>query len=325
MKVLVVGGAGYIGSHVVKDLLNNTFQVEVLDNFSSGLQENIPQGVKIYEVDIMSPEDLDSAFAESKPDAVIHLAALKAAGDSMIHPEVYSSTNIQGSINLVNSMVSHNVSHVVFSSSAAVYGSPNSLPMDESESLEPDNYYGFTKLSIEGVLNWYSKLKGLHVANLRYFNAAGYDVDGELKGLEQNPSNLIPVIMETAVGIRSSMSVFGDDYPTRDGSGVRDYIHVTDLADAHTKALNYLHEQKTSLTVNLGTGEGISVLELIKYTEELTQEPLNYQITERRPGDPSEIYASSDLAYEKLGWKPQYSDKHTLVQSTLQAYRDSLN
>lgn len=325
MKVLVVGGAGYIGSHVVKDLRKNSFQVEVLDNFSSGLHDNIPQGVKYYEADIMSPKELELVFAESKPDAVVHLAALKAAGDSMVHPEVYSTTNIQGSINLINSIVNHKVSQVVFSSSAAVYGSPESLPMDESHLLEPDNYYGFTKLSIEGVLNWYSKLKDLHVANLRYFNAAGYDVDGELNGLEQNPSNLIPVIMETAVGIRSSMNVFGDDYPTRDGSGVRDYIHVTDLADAHTKALNYLQEHKTSLTVNLGTGEGISVLELIKYTEELTQKPLNYQITERRPGDPSEIYASSDLAYEKLGWKPKYSDKHTLIQTSLQAYRGSQN
>lgn len=323
MKVLVVGGAGYIGSHVVKDLLANAYQVEVLDNFSSGLRSNIPETVKTFEVDIMSPSSLDSAIKESKPDAVIHLAALKAAGDSMVHPEEYSQTNIQGSINLINAISKHQVKYVVFSSSAAVYGSPEYLPMDEKHPRDPDNFYGYTKVAIEDVFNWYSKLKGIRLAHLRYFNAAGYDVEGQIQGLESNPSNLLPIVMETAVGMRESMSIFGDDYPTRDGTCIRDYIHVNDLADAHTKALYYIHQNNESLTVNLGTGQGITVLELIQYTEELLGHPLNYNISGRRDGDPSEIFASAEQANIKLGWKAQYSDMKTLVQSTLQAYRDS--
>lgn len=323
MKVLVVGGAGYIGSHVVKDLLANACEVEVLDNFSSGLRTNLPETVKTFEVDIMYPSSLDSAIKESKPDAVIHLAALKAAGDSMVNPEGYSQTNIQGSINLINAISKHQVKYVVFSSSAAVYGSPEYLPMDEKHPRDPDNFYGYTKVAIEDVFNWYSKLKGIHIAHLRYFNAAGYDVDRQIQGLESNPSNLLPIVMETAVGMRESMNIFGDDYPTRDGTCIRDYIHVNDLADAHTKALHYIHQNNESLTVNLGTGLGITVLELIQYTEELLGQPLNYQMTSRREGDPAEIYASAELANIKLGWKARYSDMKTLVQSTLQAYRDS--
>ncbi len=237
MKVLVIGGAGYIGSHVVKELMAKGHKVTVFDNLSSGLIQNLFPENDFIAGNILHSEDLDAAFSRGF-DAFIDLAAFKAAGESMIKPEKYSINNISGTMNILNSAVDHDCKFMVFSSSAAVFGEPQYLPIDEAHPKNPENYYGFTKLKIEEFMAWYEKLKGLKFAALRYFNAAGYDPDGVLYGLEQNPANLLPIIMEVACGMRKELKVFGNDYDTRDGTCIRDYVHVTDLAAAHVAALD---------------------------------------------------------------------------------------
>jgi|TARA_B110000483_G_C18206874_1_gene548226 UDP-glucose 4-epimerase len=321
MKVLVIGGAGYIGSHVVKELIKHQCEVSVYDNLSTGSRSNIPKSVDFVLGDIQDKESLTHFMVNESFDAVIHLAALKAAGESMIQPEKYSQANLSGSINILNAMVKSNCKNIVFSSTAAVYGAPQYLPIDEKHQKDPENFYGYTKSAVEDLFYWYGKLKGICYAKLRYFNAAGYDVEGDLKGLEQSPSNLIPVVMEVALGYRSHLDIFGDDYATSDGTGVRDYVHVSDLADAHYKALSYLNNKKKQLTVNLGTGNGVSVLEIIKVARELTQREIPFQIKPRRAGDPAEVYASSALALELLGWESTYSDINTIIQTTWAAYQ----
>jgi len=213
---------------------------------------------------------------------------------------------------------------MVFSSSAAVFGEPEYLPIDEKHPKNPENYYGYTKLSIEQFMSWYEKLRGLKFAALRYFNAAGYDPEGELYGLEQNPANLLPVIMEVACGMREKLRIFGSDYDTRDGTCIRDYVHVTDLAAAHVKALDYIVKNHESLTVNLGSETGTTVKEIVEAARRITGQPVPADYVERRAGDPATLVASAKLAYEKLGWKPQYSDVDTLVESTWNAYNKYL-
>ena len=319
MKILVIGGAGYIGSHVVKALMKQGHEVTVFDNLSSGLRQNLFKQNKFIYGNILIKSDLDSAFALGF-DACIHLAAFKAAGESMLVPEKYSENNITGTLNILNSAVKHNCKNIVFSSSAAIFGNPQKLPIDENHPKNPENYYGFTKLSIEDYLEWYSKLKGINYSALRYFNAAGYDVDGKIFGLEQNPANLIPVVMETACGIRKQMSVFGDDYDTPDGTCIRDYVHVTDLADAHVKALDYIAKNNANLKLNLGSEVGTSVKEVIDIARKITGKTIDAKIVERRPGDPSELYATSKQALEILGWKAKNSDMETIIKTTWNAY-----
>ena len=319
MNILVIGGAGYIGSHVVKALNRQRYEVTVFDNLSTGLKQNLFEQNNFIKGDILSQSDLDSAFLLGF-DACIHLAAFKAAGESMIFPEKYSENNILGALNVLNSAVKYSCKNIIFSSSADIYGNPQYLPINENHPKNPENYYGFTKLSIEDYLEWYSKLKGINYSALRYFNAAGYDIDGEISGLEQNPANLIPVVMETACGIRKQMSVFGDDYDTPDGTCIRDYVHVTDLADAHVKALDYIAKNNTSLKLNLGSEVGTSVKEVIDIARKITGKPIDAKIVERRPGDPSELYATSKQAFEILGWKAKYSDMETIIKTTWDAY-----
>lgn len=321
MKIFVVGGAGYIGSHVCKTLLRAGHSVFVYDNLSTGLQENLLLGCGFVRADIHDRARLTSELSSFGADAVVHLAASKAAGESMTDPAKYSHNNICGSLNLIDATLECGVKNFLLSSTAAVYGAPKYLPIDENHPTEPENYYGFTKLEVERVLAWYSKLKGLNYCALRYFNAAGYDLEGELCGLERNPANLLPVVMEVAIGMRPTMQVFGDDYSTPDGSGVRDYIHVDDLASAHLKALEWMDAEKKSLTVNLGTGRGISVLEMIHAAEKMVGHPFSWSIVGRRPGDPAELYASSARAKEILGWEAQQSDIETLLRTTWNAYR----
>lgn len=320
MKVLVIGGAGYIGSHVVKELMKNGHTVTVFDNLSSGLVQNLFKENDFIAGDILHKETLDAAFARGF-DAFIHLAAFKAAGESMIAPEKYSVNNITGTLNILNSAVGHNCRYMVFSSSAAVFGEPQYLPIDENHPKNPENYYGYTKLSIEQFMGWYDKLKGLKFAALRYFNAAGYDPDGEIYGLEQNPANLLPVIMEVACGMREKMKIFGNDYDTRDGTCIRDYVHVTDLAAAHVKALDYIVKNNESLTVNLGSETGTSVTEMVESARRITGHAIPADYVERRPGDPACLVASAKYAAEKLNWKANYSDIDTLIQTTYNAYK----
>ena len=319
MKILVIGGAGYIGSHVVLELCENAHDVTVFDNLSTGHLVNIDSRVDFIQGNILNNDDLKDVF-NIKFEAVFHFAALKAAGESMLEPGKYATSNIAGTINIPNQMVENNVTNFIFSSTAAVYGMPEYLPVDENHPVKPINFYGFTKLEIERILLWYSKLKDIRFAALRYFNAAGYDIKGRIKGLEKNPANLLPIVMETAHGKREFMNIYGDDYNTPDGTGIRDYIHVNDLATAHVRALNYIVKKKENLTLNLATGKGYSVLEVVENMQEIIGEDINYKIIDRRPGDPAELIAVSKLANEYLNWKCKYSDIKTILQSMWSVY-----
>lgn len=324
MKVLVIGGAGYIGSHVVKELMQKGHTVTVFDNLSSGLVQNLFPQNEFIAGSILHEDELNAAFAKGF-DAFVDLAAFKAAGESMIKPEKYSINNISGTMNILNAAVNNGCFNMVFSSSAAVFGEPQYLPIDENHPKNPENYYGFTKLKIEEFMAWYEKLKGLHFASLRYFNAAGYDPEGVLYGLERNPANLLPVMMEVACGKREKISIFGNDYDTRDGTCIRDYIHVTDLASAHVLALEYIASKKESLTLNLGTGNGITVTEMLEATRRITGKEIKAEYVGRRAGDPAQLTATSALAKKVLGWEPKYSDVDTLIGSTWNAYQKYYN
>ncbi|MCU0609777.1 MAG: UDP-glucose 4-epimerase GalE [Chitinispirillaceae bacterium] len=319
MNVLVVGGAGYIGSHVVRALLDKKFSITVFDNLSTGCRENLFDGASFIMGDIREFAQISEAM-KREFDAVIHLAALKAAGESMLTPGVYAVNNISGTINLLNAAIDANVKHIVFSSTAAVYGAPHYFPVDETHPCDPENFYGYTKLEVERILQWYYKLHGLRFAALRYFNAAGYDPAGRIAGLERNPNNLLPIVMEVAAGIRKQLEIFGDDYETPDGTCVRDYVHVSDLADAHVAALDYLARNDTSITVNLGTGKGISVMEMVTTARQITGRPIPSVVSPRRAGDPAALFASSNAALKILGWKATRSDVGTLVASTWKMY-----
>ena len=321
MKVWVVGGAGYIGSHVCKALLRAGHEPIVFDNLSTGMKQNLLPGVVFQQGDILNMEALRKASREHSFDGIVHLAALKDAGESMLAPEKYSLNNITGTLNLLQAVLQAGIPNFVFSSTAAVYGEPQYTPVDEKHPTRPENYYGHTKLAIEGFLEWYGRLKGLHHLVLRYFNAAGYDPDGELHGLEKNPANLLPVVMETAMGWRKKLQVFGDDYPTRDGTCIRDYIHVSDLAAAHVAALEHLARGGENLTLNLGTGSGITVMEMIRKAMEVTGRNIPFEITDRRAGDTAAVVASSAEAKSRLGWVARHSDVDALLRTTWKAYQ----
>jgi len=317
MKILVTGGAGYIGSHVVLSLCDNGEDVVVLDDLSSGTQNAIDDRAKFILGSTLNKKDTDTAL--DGVDVVIHLAAFKAAGESMLYPSKYSQNNIVGTINLINSMIDQDVNNFIFSSTAAVYGYPKYLPLDENHPLNPINYYGFTKLEIERILDWYNNLTGLKYAALRYFNAAGYDKEGRINHLEKNPQNLIPIVMEVASGFREKLEVFGNDYDTKDGTGMRDYIHVTDLAKAHIKAIDYLKDHD-SLTINLATGDSHSVLDVIEMTKSITNKEILYDFVDRRDGDPDQLFSSSSIASDILEWKPEYSELETIIRDTWAVY-----
>ena len=320
MKVLVIGGAGYIGSHVTKALLAAKHEVTVFDNLSSGLLINLFPNAGFIAGSIMHPEDIDAAFARGF-DACVHLAAFKAVGESMAEPEKYSLNNISGTSNILNAASRHGCRNIVFSSSAAIFGTPSYVPIDESHPAKPESYYGFTKLEIERFLRWYDELKGIKFAALRYFNAAGYDVDGDVVGLERNPQNLLPIVMEVAMGWRKELQIFGNDYDTRDGTCVRDYVHVSDLAEAHVNALAYISSKRESLTVNLGSEAGVTVTEMVDAARRVTGKEIPARYVGRRPGDASALYATSALARERIGWNPKHSDVDTLIGSTWAVYQ----
>jgi len=319
MRVLLVGGAGYIGSHVSLAFLDKDHEVGIFDNLSSGVLENVHDGSQFFEGDIMDRKRLSEVCAEGW-DAIVHLAAFKAAGESMIEPEKYSVNNICGSLNLMIESVRHGITHFILSSSAAVYGEPQYLPIDEQHPADPANYYGFTKLEIERNLAWYEKLRGLRYASLRYFNAAGYDPQGRVIGLEKNPANLVPVIMEVAAGIRKELLIFGDDYETADGTGIRDYIHVSDLAEAHVAALEYTVRTDSSLIVNLGSESGLSVLDILETARRISGRPIPSRVVDRRAGDPARLVASSQRAGDLMGWKARRSSVEELISTTWNLY-----
>lgn len=314
MKILVCGGAGYIGSHMVAELLENGHEVVILDNFQKGHRDAILGG-KVYKGDLRDRSVLDKVFSENKIDAVIDFAADSLVGESVAEPLKYFHNNIGSTINLLKAMRDHEVKYIVFSSTAATYGEPENIPIVEGDRNLPTNPYGESKLAVEKILKWCDNAYGIKYTALRYFNAAGAHVDGKI-GEDHNPeSHLIPIILQTALGKRDKIFIFGDDYNTEDGSCVRDYIHVTDLANAHLLALKRLMNGGESRIYNLGNGKGFSVKEVIEVARKVTGKEIKAEIAERRAGDPATLIASSKKAMEELQWKPKYNSLETIIET----------
>lgn len=307
MKVLVTGGAGYIGSHFVKQLLKSGNEVVVLDNLSRGHKESVPGNVKLEIVDLKDFEKTKSIFEIHNFDAVVHFAAYAYVGESVENPELYYTNNVIGTMNLLRAVKESSVKKFVFSSTCSLYGNPLKVPISEEESVKPINPYAQTKLMIENVLKDYSTSYGINYVALRYFNAAGADPEGEIGESHDPEPHLIPITLQVALGKREKVYVFGNDYETADGTCIRDYIHINDLADAHIKALEYLNAGNESDVFNLGTGDGNSVLEIIKTAEKVTGKEIKFDLTERRAGDPAVLVADNKKAKEVLGWEPKYN------------------
>jgi UDP-glucose 4-epimerase len=315
VNILVTGGAGFIGSHTVVELLNNGEDVIVVDNLSNSKKEALNRveditgkSLTFYKTDLLEKEKLDDIFSNHDIDAVIHFAGYKAVGESVAKPLTYYHNNVTGTLNLCKVMQKHRVPNIVFSSSATVYGDPNTVPIKENFPTSATNPYGRTKLFIEKILlDLHISDENWNVALLRYFNPVGAHKSGRI-GEDPNeiPNNLMPYITQVAVGKLDELSVFGDDYPTHDGTGVRDYIHVVDLAVGHLKALEKLQENPGVVTYNLGTGQGYSVLDVVKAFEEASGQKIPYKITDRRPGDIASCYADPTKAEKELNWKAKY-------------------
>jgi len=304
--ILVVGGAGYIGSHQVKCLLENDYRVVIYDNLSTGFKKLILSD-NFIKGDLKDTKNLEETIDKFKPDAVMHFAAFTSVGESVKKPSKYYRNNLVNVINLLDVMVKNGVNNFIFSSSAAVYGVPENIPITEEETKNPINPYGRTKLMVERVLKDYEKAYGLKYTALRYFNAAGADEKGEIGEMHDPETHLIPIVLKTALGERDIIYIFGNDYDTRDGTCVRDYIHVNDLADAHLKALERLFAGGESISLNLGSGEGYSVKEIIDYSKKITGIDFKVDVTERREGDPPILVADSSRAEKILGWKREYT------------------
>src|SRR5690242_4034439 len=314
MRVLVTGGAGYIGSQTAKALAQSGHEVVVLDNLSSGHREAVKWGPFI-EGDLGDKELLATVFKERQIDAVLHFAASLLVGESVKDLQKYFRNNVVNTIRLLDVMKSCGVKHIVFSSSAAVYGNPEKVPISEDHSKAPVNPYGDSKLCMERAIHWYGAAYGLRGVALRYFNAAGADLEGEL-GEEHDPeSHLIPLVVEAALGQRPEVEIYGTDYPTPDGTAIRDYIHVVDLADAHVRALEYLAGGGESTELNLGTGEGHSVREVVAGVGKLCGGHVPAKDAARRAGDPAVLVADPARARQVLDWHPQYSDLDAIIQS----------
>lgn len=312
MNVVVTGGAGYIGGTVATLLVQAGHRVTVVDNFCHSRREAVPQGVELVEADIADRSVIEPLLRELKPDGVLHFAALIEAGESMKHPEIYFENNTAKTLSLLTSMLAAGVKKLVFSSTAAVYGEPESVPIEENAKLAPTNAYGESKLLVEQMLRWFREIHGFRTATLRYFNVAGALPH---RGEEHEPeSHIIPLILDVALGKRASISIFGDDYATPDGTCIRDYIHVADLADAHILALKVL-EQESKILVNLGNGNGFSVKEVVESARRVTGHAIPVEIKSRRPGDPARLVASSDRARQQLGWVPKHPQLDDIIAS----------
>src|SRR5690625_5131796 len=304
MSILVLGGAGYIGSHAVYQLIDQQKDVVVVDNLQSGHKEAIHPSAKFYKGDIRDAHFLDRAFSEENISAVIHFAANSLVGESMENALKYYDNNVYRTQTLLQSMVKHEVKHIVFSSTAATYGEPEEIPITEETATNPTNAYGETKLAMEKMMKWAGVAHGINYVSLRYFNVAGARESGEIGEDHQPETHLIPIILQTALGQRASISIFGDDYDTPDGTCIRDYIHVEDLIAAHLLALDYLAQHGESNIFNLGSSQGFSVKEMIETAKAVTKKDIPVQIGDRRAGDPSVLIASSDKAKKILGWNP---------------------
>lgn len=314
MAVLVTGGAGYIGSHTVLELLARGESVVVIDNLRTGHQQAVVGGT-FYKGDVRDKAFLDDIFRRHDIEAVIHFAASSLVGESVSKPLAYYENNVVAAYTLVSSMIDHKVKKIVFSSTAATYGEPQQLPVPEDESTEPTNPYGDTKLAMEKMFHWCDHAYGLKSISLRYFNAAGAHPDGMI-GEDHDPeTHLVPIILQAALGQRDMIRIFGDDYPTKDGTCIRDYIHVMDLAHAHWLALEHLREHGKSAIYNLGNGNGFSVKEVIEMARHVTGKPIKSQVDPRRPGDPAVLIAASEKAQTALKWQPRYPGLDTIIES----------
>ena len=318
MNILVTGGAGYIGSHVVMHLCEAGHDVMVIDDLSLGDKKAVDSKATFIQGSILNKEDLNRCLNDI--ETVIHLAAFKSAGESMKNPQKYSENNILGTLTLLQWMIEHSINNIIFSSTAAVYGYPEYLPLDEKHPLNPINFYGFTKLTIENMLGWYHKLLGMNYVILRYFNAAGYDKSERITSREKNPANLIPAIMEVASGDRDKIDVFGDNYDTPDGTGMRDYIHVSDLAKAHVDSLDLIQANQSEI-INLGSEKQFSVMDVIRVAEKISGKTIPHKIVDRREGDPATIYASSEYARKVLNWSASLSSLENIIETTWRIYK----
>jgi UDP-glucose 4-epimerase len=323
VKILVTGGAGYIGGTVAGLLSQKGHQAVVFDNLSHGRQELLPAGVEFVQEELANRAALDGIFLSAKEqgnpfDGVMHFAALIEAGESMARPEIFFRNNTASTLTLLEAILAHGPRRLVFSSTAAVYGEPEELPITEDARLKPTNAYGESKLLVERMLEWFNRIHGLRTASLRYFNVAGAPEgpDGSItRGEAHEPeSHLIPLVLDVALGRRQSIKIFGTDYPTPDGTCIRDYIHVSDLADAHLLALDAL-EKQDRLVFNLGNGQGFSVCEVIESARRVTGHPIPAEICPRRPGDPAVLVASSEKAMRELGWKPKYTELDEIIRT----------
>ncbi len=310
-KVLVTGGAGYIGAYTVKALTEAGYHVTVFDDLSRGHPEHIP-GIPLIIGRLEDEKAVMDVFESHEFDAVIHFAGESQAGESVSKPDKYFRRNVIGGLNLCSAMVRKGVNRLVFSSSAAVYGDPEQIPITEDAPVRPKNPYGETKAMLEKALAWYDHAYGLKSVSLRYFNAAGADPGAAIGEDHEPETHLIPLVLQ-AITTQKPITVFGDDYPTPDGTAIRDYVHVTDLADAHVLALDFLENQRRSLVVNLGSGRGYSVLEIIREAERVTGKQVPYVIGPRREGDPAVLVASSEKASQVLGWEPKLSSLEDII------------
>lgn len=324
MAILVTGGAGYIGSHTAVELLDQNEEVVIVDNLQKGHKGAILGG-KFYEGDLRDDAFLDKVFTENDIEAVIHFAADSLVGESVVEPLKYYNNNVVSTLKLLSKMKEHGVNKIVFSSTAATYGEPESIPILESDKNNPTNPYGETKLAVEKALKWADNAYGIKSVSLRYFNAAGAHISGKI-GEDHTPeSHLIPIILQVALGKREAISIFGDDYETPDGSCIRDYIHVTDLAQAHILALKKLRNGGNSAIYNLGNGTGFSVKEVIEIAREVTGEKIKAVIADRRPGDPAILIASSEKIQKELNWQPKYNNLRTILETAWNWHKNHPN
>ena len=324
MAILVAGGAGYIGSHTAAELLDRGEKVVIVDNLQKG-HRNAVLGGKFYLGDLRNSEVLDTIFRENEIEAVIDFAADSLVGESVTEPLKYYNNNVVSTLSLLGKMKEYGVKKIVFSSTAATYGEPENIPILESDKNNPTNPYGETKLAVEKALKWSDNAYGIKFAALRYFNAAGAHISGKI-GEDHSPeSHLIPIILQTALGKRESISIFGDDYNTPDGTCIRDYIHVTDLADAHILALENLRNGGNSDIFNLGNGKGFSVKEVIDVARAVTGEPIKAIMAERRAGDPAILIASSEKIQKVLNWKPKYNELSTIIETAWNWHKNHPN
>ncbi|MBG9444437.1 UDP-glucose 4-epimerase GalE [Cytobacillus firmus] len=321
MAILVTGGAGYIGSHIVDLLMRKGYKTVVADNLTTGHRKAVHPKAAFYEGDIRSQDFLNSVLCRERIEGVFHFAASSLVGESMKDPLNYYNNNVLGSLSLLKALEAHKVKKLVFSSTAAVYGEANSQPIREDAPLSPASPYGETKLAVERMLHWWAQASGARFVSLRYFNAAGAKASGEMGEDHQNETHLIPIILQAALGKRESVSIFGDDYPTKDGTCIRDYIHVEDLAEAHLLALRYLEDGGDSNVLNLGGSKGFSVKEVIEAAEEATNRRFKVRIAPRRQGDPAELVASSEKARLLLNWKPQKTSIRQIVEDAWSWHR----